>query len=380
MTLPSSGPISFNAINVELGQAGTTTASLGQASYRALAGVASGPISLSNFYGKSSAPKYFVGPAGKTSGSAMNSAYTSNITSMTNKAQPNAPYLCAYSYICPIVKFNNVYYQNLIADVTVVPSVSYIASSTNGIDWVLRAVPTPSGISTNNQIWVGPFATTNYLVMVGRRGAIRSTDGINWTYSLVDTSNFNLMQFWGYLPSVNKIAGMPATGSSTQSGRTISGNADSFEYGQSLNYTSGIISTPNSLFMVRWASTTNRSIYQSTNAVNWVSTASHVISVGTSRVNFYDTSVNPNLNGRFFTGQWTATIANFANLIPMTAPTNGQRPQNGTICWSASDAKWYAVNADGNGITASSDGVAWANTGATFTSTLPASCGFYVTS
>lgn len=54
MTLPSSGPISFNAINVELGQAGTTTASLGQTSYRNLAGVASGAISLSNFYGKSS--------------------------------------------------------------------------------------------------------------------------------------------------------------------------------------------------------------------------------------------------------------------------------------------------------------------------------------
>ena len=54
MALPASGPISFNAINVELGVAGTTQASLGQASYRALAGVASGAISLSNFYGKSS--------------------------------------------------------------------------------------------------------------------------------------------------------------------------------------------------------------------------------------------------------------------------------------------------------------------------------------
>lgn len=54
MALPASGPISFNAINVELGVAGTTTASLGQASYRSLAGVASGAISLSNFYGKSS--------------------------------------------------------------------------------------------------------------------------------------------------------------------------------------------------------------------------------------------------------------------------------------------------------------------------------------
>ena len=55
MTLPVSGAISFNAINVELGVAGTTTANINQASYRTLAGVpGSGTtISLSNFYGKS---------------------------------------------------------------------------------------------------------------------------------------------------------------------------------------------------------------------------------------------------------------------------------------------------------------------------------------
>lgn len=52
MTLPASGAISFNNINVELGLSGTTQASLGQASFRALAGVASGAISMSNFYGK----------------------------------------------------------------------------------------------------------------------------------------------------------------------------------------------------------------------------------------------------------------------------------------------------------------------------------------
>lgn len=52
MTLPASGAISFNNINVELGVAGTTQASLGQTSYRNLAGVASGQISMSNFYGK----------------------------------------------------------------------------------------------------------------------------------------------------------------------------------------------------------------------------------------------------------------------------------------------------------------------------------------
>lgn len=53
MTLPVSGAISFNNINVELGVAGTTQASLGQTSYRTLAGVASGAISMSNFWGKS---------------------------------------------------------------------------------------------------------------------------------------------------------------------------------------------------------------------------------------------------------------------------------------------------------------------------------------
>jgi hypothetical protein len=54
MTLQSSGAISINNINVELGLSGTTQSSLGQTSFRTLAGVASGAISMSNFYGKSS--------------------------------------------------------------------------------------------------------------------------------------------------------------------------------------------------------------------------------------------------------------------------------------------------------------------------------------
>lgn len=53
MTLQSSGAISINNINVELGLSGTTNSSLNQSSFRTLAGVASGTISMSNFYGKS---------------------------------------------------------------------------------------------------------------------------------------------------------------------------------------------------------------------------------------------------------------------------------------------------------------------------------------
>ena len=52
MTLPVSGAISLNQVNVELGLSGTTTISMNQASVRTLFGVPSGTISMSNGYGK----------------------------------------------------------------------------------------------------------------------------------------------------------------------------------------------------------------------------------------------------------------------------------------------------------------------------------------
>lgn len=53
MTLQASGAISINNINVELGLSGTAQASLNDSALRTLAGVASGAIAMSNFYGKS---------------------------------------------------------------------------------------------------------------------------------------------------------------------------------------------------------------------------------------------------------------------------------------------------------------------------------------
>lgn len=52
MTLPVSGPISLSATNVELQQPPTATISLGSSTVRQLAQVPSGPISMSNLYGK----------------------------------------------------------------------------------------------------------------------------------------------------------------------------------------------------------------------------------------------------------------------------------------------------------------------------------------
>lgn len=53
MPLPLSGVISFADINTELGVSSTTIRSLNDTAARNLAGVASGAISMSNFYGKS---------------------------------------------------------------------------------------------------------------------------------------------------------------------------------------------------------------------------------------------------------------------------------------------------------------------------------------
>lgn len=66
MTLNASGPLSLGgattgqSINLELGQAATATASINATNFRTLAGVASGQISISNFYGKSNTIGWFA--------------------------------------------------------------------------------------------------------------------------------------------------------------------------------------------------------------------------------------------------------------------------------------------------------------------------------
>lgn len=107
MTLNTSGPISLGgsmvgqSINLELGQAATATASINATNFRTLAGVASGQISLSNFYGKSNA-SYFINQVifndiASTYGVALDSsgniytasAYTGSTTGWIGKYNPS---------------------------------------------------------------------------------------------------------------------------------------------------------------------------------------------------------------------------------------------------------------------------------------------------
>ena len=57
MTLPTSGQLRVSQINTELGNPTTAAVNIGSSTLRSLAGVASGQIRLSNFYGKSNAPQ-----------------------------------------------------------------------------------------------------------------------------------------------------------------------------------------------------------------------------------------------------------------------------------------------------------------------------------
>jgi hypothetical protein len=66
MTLPASGAISLNNVNVELGLSGTASINMGSAAVRGLFGVASGAISMSDGYGKSN--EFILTSAGLVNG------------------------------------------------------------------------------------------------------------------------------------------------------------------------------------------------------------------------------------------------------------------------------------------------------------------------
>jgi len=81
MALNNSGPLSFGgstvgqSINLELGVSATALASINSTAFRTLAGVASGQISVSNFYGKSNAVKQWALVANSPSGLQNNNVF-----------------------------------------------------------------------------------------------------------------------------------------------------------------------------------------------------------------------------------------------------------------------------------------------------------------
>lgn len=100
MTMPSSGTISMAQIDVEIGRASNAVISLGESAVRTLAGVPSGPISLSQFYGKSSyTPMSGTGIDGLTEGAAGGTQYTGSCYPYVTVSGGSGGYTFAWTFI-----------------------------------------------------------------------------------------------------------------------------------------------------------------------------------------------------------------------------------------------------------------------------------------
>lgn len=87
MTLQTTGPISLSNVNTELGNAATSAISLNDAAVRALAGIPSGQISLSDLYGKGGVQ--YVGHNGN--GDNFGNAYQVPVTGFFNSNGGRTP-------------------------------------------------------------------------------------------------------------------------------------------------------------------------------------------------------------------------------------------------------------------------------------------------
>ncbi|WP_225241119.1 hypothetical protein [Janthinobacterium lividum] len=100
MTLPSSGTISMAQVNVEIGHGSNAVISLGESAVRTLAGVPSGPVSLSQLYGKSSyTPMSGTGVDGLTEGVAAGVQYTDSCYPYVTVSGGSGGYTFAWTFI-----------------------------------------------------------------------------------------------------------------------------------------------------------------------------------------------------------------------------------------------------------------------------------------
>ena len=151
MTLPASGPISLTQVMGELRASNPGRAfpiSLGDSDVRALAGVQSGPISLSQLHGKSS-----IIPLNVTPQSSTNNSYNSTLQPGTASAYPSVSVTGGsgnYSYLWSVLSNSGTATLNNPTAATCRLSVDFRKLTTGFFDYFLRCQVTDNvyGIST----------------------------------------------------------------------------------------------------------------------------------------------------------------------------------------------------------------------------------------
>lgn len=156
MPLNNSGPLSFGgttvgqSINLELGVSATATASINSTAFRNLAGVPSGQISLSNFYGKSNITYYVA----KTQRSTSNSVSFSKIYN-TIDPSGNVYSWGGTQWVNPCCQFVN-YNGGIIKTNSEYSQSAAIGYSGGGFDW--QYVNITYDTFSNTIVGVGRYA------------------------------------------------------------------------------------------------------------------------------------------------------------------------------------------------------------------------------
>jgi hypothetical protein len=303
MTLPSSGTISMNNVNVELDRSGTTTISLNDADVRALAGVPSGTISLSSLYGKSN-----VGENWSANLVAGFNGYGVMTDNGTNWA--------------------------------VSTSTGYVLYSTNnGVSWVTTNRPTTAAL------WGASRVSSTFLTNQDANTRIFGSATVNGAFPLVYTAaqilrNSQSNDGW-FIQGGNN-------------GRTYSSNNGS-------TFTQSAAIGANSAFTGIYVAALNRTMAVGVgsqakylngppSAAAWTGSCTGLTS------QYYQVAWSPTLSIAVTASYLNTAVHYSTNLINWTATTNPTGQVINGICWA--DGRFIAVGA-GGAIMTSTNGTSW---------------------
>ncbi len=199
MTLQSSGVLTLGNIRTELAESGTFN--LGKTSARTLAGVASGQIQMSNFYGKSSAP---------TPGA------TVAVTGGT------------LQFYAGGLGGNLAVGTSMIAHLGTGSSALLLLGSTNGTTWSNYSHPFTAATFSPQKIYFlnGRFWILKYTAggaWTTAAGLSHSADLVNWTNIATLPACTAMWSALGYDPILNVYVLTAGSGNSTQSARSTDG-------------------------------------------------------------------------------------------------------------------------------------------------------------